>query len=72
MESMNGGEFLQKMRPGIKYGARFTRPRCVLYFLVLTSFVCIALANATTNWWLKDWTEDDVFGDEYKGENSNS
>lgn len=51
----------------IPYGARFTKERLLLYVAVLVSFICIALANGTPSWLLKDWFKDDVFGDEYRG-----
>eukprot|EP00493_Phyllostaurus_siculus_P027210 UN27556 len=53
--------------PPIRYGARFTRERLILYVSVFTSFIFIALANGTPSWLLKDWFKDDVFGDEYQG-----
>lgn len=51
----------------IPYGARLTKERLLLYVTVAFSFLCIALANGTPSWLLKDWFKDDVFGDEYRG-----
>lgn len=51
----------------VKYGARLTKERLVLYTAVSVSFICIALSNSTTSWHIKDWFKDDVFGDEYRG-----
>lgn len=53
--------------PKIKYGARFTRERLILYTAIAVSFICIATCNATSSWLKKDWLKDDVFGDEYHG-----
>lgn len=51
----------------IPYGARLTKEKLLLYIAVACSFLCIAIANGTPSWLIKDWFKDDVFGDEYRG-----
>lgn len=51
----------------VKFGARFTKERLILYLAVSFSFICISVSNGTASWLLKDWLKDDVFGDEYQG-----
>lgn len=50
-----------------KFGARTSKGRLLLYSILVGSFVCIAISNATSSWILKDWFKDDIFGDEYRG-----
>ena len=47
--------------PKIKYGARFTRERLILYTAIAVSFICIATCNATSSWLKKDWLKVSIF-----------
>jgi len=47
--------------PKIKYGARFTQERLLLYIAIAIAFMSIAICNATSSWILKDWLKVNKF-----------